>query len=119
MPVPSRTSPTYGRVVSSGKRGRHHRMRLGPIRPAAAAVAVGLPVLLGGMLTSHPPTGQQANADSVRTRLVAPPASSLHQPGGPDEALDGAHPPSDPLVEVVDATGGPGSGTDRGVPIRV
>jgi membrane-bound lytic murein transglycosylase B len=94
-------------------------MRLGPIRPAAAALAAGLPVLLVGMLTSHAPTGQQANADTVRTHLVAPPASSLHQPGSLDEALDGAHPPTDPLVEIVDATGGPGSGTDRGVPIRV
>jgi hypothetical protein len=94
-------------------------MRLGPIRPPAAALAAGLPVLLVGLLTSHAPTGQQANADTVRTHLVAPPASSLHQPGGLDEALDGAHPPTDPLVEIVDATGGPGNGTDRGIPIRV
>jgi membrane-bound lytic murein transglycosylase B len=94
-------------------------MRLGPFRPPAAAVAAGLPVLLVGMLVGHAPAGQQAHADTVRTHLVAPPASSVNQPGGLDEALDGAHPPTDPLVEVVDATGGPGSGTDRGVPIRV
>jgi len=94
-------------------------MRLGLFRPPAAAVAAGLPVLLVGLLTSHAPAGQQPHAETVRTHLVAPHAGAGLPAGSLDEALDGAHPPTNPLVETVAAAGGPGSGTDRGIPLRL